>query len=91
MYENTNRHKAIRATIEAMTVIVCRMFVFPSSGDVSSLPLNAAATFPITSEIEGRIAPARTEARVPKPSRHLSSVLRYIKNLESGIYRGSMG
>ena len=35
-------------------------------------PEKATATFPITSEIEGRIAPAMTAAEVPKKRRILS-------------------
>jgi len=54
-------------------------------GVVLELPLNAAATLPITRDIEGRIAPAKTDAKVPNPSNSLSENVRYVKNLVNGI------
>jgi hypothetical protein len=43
-------------------------------------PENATATFPMTSDIEGRIAPARTAAEVPKKRSILSGKVRKLKN-----------
>ena len=81
MYAHTNRVNAIRLTIAAMTVIVCRILSF----EVDSLPLKAAATLPITKEIDGNIAPAATAAKVPIPNSNLSVKVRYEKNLMKGI------
>ena len=70
MYAKIKRLSAMRLTIAAIIVIVCSNPLLSELD--ASLPLNAAATLPITSEIEGRMAPARTEASVPKNSRILS-------------------
>jgi hypothetical protein len=70
-----NKLKAIKLTTAAITVIVCRIFSSPL--DSFEFPLKAAATFPITSEIEGKMAPAATAAKVPNPSRSLSVSVRY--------------
>jgi hypothetical protein len=48
-------------------------------------PLNATATLPMTSEMEGRIAPARIAAPVPAYRRTLSVVVRYVKYFEKAI------
>jgi hypothetical protein len=40
----------------------------------------------MTSEIEGKMAPAATAANVPNPSNSLSVNVRYVKNLVKGIY-----
>ena len=49
--------------------------------------VKAAATFPITSEIDGRMAPAKTAARVPAISRSLSVGVRYVKYFVKAIWR----
>jgi len=48
-------------------------------------PLNATATFPMTREIEGRIAPANTAEAVPAISSNLSVGLRYVKYFVKAI------
>jgi hypothetical protein len=50
-------------------------------------PVNAAATLPMTSEIEGRIAPARTAAVVPAIRSNLSVGVRYVKYFVKAIWR----
>ena len=86
MYAKINKLSAMRLTTAAMMVIVCSR---PLLSELEfSLPLKAAATLPITNEIEGSMAPARTAASVPKVSNILSSSVRYVKNLTNGIYLG---
>lgn len=51
--------------------------------------LNACATLPITKEIDGRMAPAATAAKVPVASSSLSNQVEYVKNLVNGIERGN--
>ena len=48
-------------------------------------PLNATATFPMTREIEGRIAPANTAATVPAIRSNLSVGVRYVKYFVKAI------
>ena len=48
-------------------------------------PVNAAATLPMTSEIEGRIAPAMTAAVVPVIRSNLSVGVRYVKYFVKAI------
>ena len=52
-------------------------------------PVNAAATLPIMSETEGRIAPAIMAASVPTKSSSLSWSFRKLKNLVRGICSGA--
>jgi len=81
MYENTKRDKAISITMLAITLMALRilgLFELP-------FPVNATATFPITREIEGRIAPASMAEAVPAYSSTLSVVVRYVKYFEKGI------
>ncbi len=51
-------------------------------------PEKATATLPITSEMEGRMAPAIIAAKVPNTSRALSVKERKLKNLKNEIWRG---
>ena len=54
-------------TTAAMIVIIYKISaLFPLL-----LPLKATATFPMTREIEGKMAPASTEAKVPNEIRNL--------------------
>jgi hypothetical protein len=53
-------------------------------------PEKATATLPITSEMEGRIAPAIMAADVPTPSKILSVRERKLKNLMKEICRGCL-
>ena len=63
------RQRAIKLTIAAITLIVCKRL---ASFELGSFPLNAAATLPMTKLIEGRIAPASTADTVPTMRRNLS-------------------
>ena len=71
-YENANTNKAINMTTLAKFFICVKMF------ELEPL-LKATATFPITIEIDGRIAPARMAEAVPAYSSTLSVVRRYVK------------
>jgi hypothetical protein len=81
MYANMKRSSAIMPTTAAMIVIIYKISaLFPLL-----LPLKATATFPMTREIEGKMAPASTEAKVPNEIRNLSCVVRYEKNFTNLI------
>jgi hypothetical protein len=72
MYEKMKRSIAIIITIAAIVLIVPIMF----SGVEPPVSVKAAATWPMTSEIEGKIPPASTAAAVPPMSRNQSKVVR---------------
>ena len=62
-------------TIAAMVLIVVRMSGFAAATAPTAPPaggVKAAATWPITREIDGKIAPARIAASVPLMSKNLS-------------------
>ena len=61
---------------------------FKSFFGLGDVPLNRAATFPITSEIEGSIAPAVIADMVPIYNNILSSEFMYLKNILKGICLG---
>jgi len=64
MYEKMNKSVAIIITITAMVLMV--PIIFPVLEPPS---VKAEATWPMTSEIDGKIPPASTAARVPKINR----------------------
>ena len=57
-------------TIAAIVLIVDKMLGFVSEPSVG---VKAAATWPITSEIDGKMPPARIAASVPPTSKNLSN------------------
>ena len=66
--------------MDPMTVMVYTMLEFPL-GSTFEFPLNAAATLPITRDIDGKIPPAHTADSVPKINKSRSDVSMNVKNL----------
>lgn len=78
MYEKINKAVAIKITYEAIAFIVSIMSVLSVS-----VPEKAAATFPMTRDMEGRIIPAIIAENVPKNNKTLSQPVMYLKNIKN--------
>ena len=88
-YEKMKSAMAIIMTIAAIVDMTSIRELSCCAGVSVLLSVNATATLPMTSEIEGSMAPAIIALIVPTNSRSLSKPVRKVKNFVNGMERGA--